>query len=130
VGRKKPILVGLILTAVVSPLIAAFRSEAAVFVLMGALGACIAVFETPSVPLITDSLGGAAYGTAFGLLNFSWSLGYALGPLLGGAVKQSLGLLAALLFYSGLLVLLVVVVAVVLKDAPVEKVTGREGISP
>ncbi|MFH1149767.1 MAG: MFS transporter [Actinomycetota bacterium] len=130
VGRRRPILAGLVLTAVVAPLVVVFESRAAVLVLMGVLGACIAVFETPSVPLITDSLGGAAYGTAFGLLNFSWSLGYALGPLLGGAVKQALGLLAALLLYSGLLAVLVVVVALVLKDGSPAGLNGRAGTSP
>ncbi|MBU1671236.1 MAG: MFS transporter [Actinobacteria bacterium] len=116
-GRRKPILAGLLMTAVVAPLVVVFENRAAVLVLMGVLGACFAVFETPSFPLITDSLTGATYGTAFGLLNFSWSLGYALGPLLGGAVKQSLGLLAALLLYSGLLLVLAVVVALALKPS-------------
>jgi MFS family permease len=56
------------------------------------------------------------YGTAFGLLNVFWSLGYALGPLVGGAITGAAGLLAALLTYSGVLVLLAVIVMVFLKE--------------
>jgi MFS family permease len=108
---------------VVTPFLAVFKNEAAVFVLMAALGASLTFFETPSVPLITDSLPrsgllgeGNQYGAAFGLLNFFWSLGYALGPILGGALMGSLGLLSALLVYSALLVALSVVVAALMPE--------------
>jgi MFS transporter, DHA1 family, solute carrier family 18 (vesicular amine transporter), member 1/2 len=120
-GRKSPILVGLIATAAITPLIAVFKSEAAVFVLMGLLGVTITLFETPSVPLVTDAMPGGAgagevhYGTAFGMLNLFWSLGYALGPLLGGAIMGWTGLLAALSVYSALLVGLAALVAVYLE---------------
>ena len=123
VGRKKPILAGLLLTAVITPLIAVFKSVPAVYVLMAAFGFVITFFATPSIPLITDALPAATadgeanqYGAAFGLLNFFWSLGYALGPLLGGAVYQLSGLLTALLVYSGLVLGMTVVVAVTLSD--------------
>ena len=126
VGRKRPILAGLLLTAAITPLIAVFKNVAVVCVLMAAFGFAIAFFGTPSIPLVTDALPqsralGEAnqYGAAFGLLNFFWSLGYALGPLLGGALDQWAGLLAALLVYSGLLVGLTVVVAVTLSDRTV-----------
>jgi len=123
VGRKPPIIAGLLATAVVTPFLAVFKNEAAVFVLMAVLGASLTFFETPSVPLITDSLPrsgllgeGNQYGAAFGLLNFFWSLGYALGPILGGALMGSLGLLSALLVYSALLVALSVVVAALMPE--------------
>lgn len=118
VGRKKPILAGLIATAVITPFIVVFKSVPAVYIMMALFGASIAFFGTPSVPLITDALPQTAdsgadnqYGAAYGLLNFCWSLGYALGPILGGALSGWLGLLAALLVYSGLLVVLIFVVA-------------------
>jgi len=123
VGRKRPILAGLLLTAAITPLIAVFKNVAVVCALMAAFGFAIAFFGTPSIPLVTDTLPQAPavgeanqYGAAFGLLNFFWSLGYALGPLLGGALDQWAGLLAALLVYSGLLVVLTVVVALTLSE--------------
>ncbi len=115
-----PMLAGLALTAVLMPLIVAVKNVAFVFVLMGALGATFTMIETPSVPLITDAMptsGGEKvhYGTAFGLLNFFWSLGYALGPLLGGALMGWAGLLSALVVYAVMLLGLSVAVAALLK---------------
>jgi multidrug resistance protein len=136
VGRRKPIMAGLALTAVVTPLIAVFKSVPAVVIMMGLFGASIAVFGTPSIPLVTDSLPssgalgeGNQYGAAFGLLNFCWSLGYALGPILGGALMGWAGLLAALLVYSGLLVVLAIVVYPMLPTegpASLKRDTSRE----
>lgn len=120
VGRKPPIVLGLLASAVLVPLVL-IKSVPVVFVVMGMLGATLTFFGTPSIPLVTDALprsGGPGeanqYGAGFGLLNFFWSLGYALGPILGGALSGSVGLLAALLVYSGMLVALAVVVAVLL----------------
>jgi MFS family permease len=123
VGRKRPILAGLLLTAAITPLIAVFKNVPAVYVLMAAFGFAIAFFETPAISLVTDALPREPavgevnqYGAAFGLTNFFWSLGYALGPLLGGGLDQWAGLLTTLLVYSGLLVVLTVVVAVMLSE--------------
>lgn len=134
VGRKRPIIGGLLVTAAVTPLLAVFKSVAAVYVLMAVLGASLTFFETPSVPLITDSLPrsgllgeGNQYGAAFGLLNFFWSLGYALGPIIGGALMGWLGLLAALLVYSAMLVALTIVVAALM---PGKAAAVSAGTSP
>jgi len=122
IGRKRPILFGLLATAVLTPFLAVSRNLALVFVLMGALGVTMAAFSTPSLPLVTDSLGPTAagelplYGTAFGLTNLFWSLGYAIGPILGGAIVNWSGLLAATLMYSGLVVVAAVVVFVFLRE--------------
>jgi multidrug resistance protein len=115
VGRKPPILFGLALTAVLMPFLAVFKNVVAIFILMAALGATLVMFETPTLPLITDTLEGeAGYGTAFGMVNFFWSLGYAIGPLIGGAVYGWKGLLAAIAVYSIMLVPLLVLVAIAL----------------
>ena len=128
VGRKKPILAGLAATAFIAPFIAVFKNIVAVHVMMGLLGAAIAFFGTPSFPLVADALSGRSepgeasrFGAAFGLLNVFWSLGYALGPLLGGALMEWAGLLAALLAYSLLLAALAVTVWAMLpgKEQPV-----------
>ncbi len=135
VGRKKPILAGLALTAVFAPLVVAFSNVTVTYLMMGLFGASIAFFGTPSFPLITDSLPRSAspgegnqYGTAFGLLNFCWSLGYALGPLLGGSLNGWLGLLPALLFYSGTLVVLIVVIALLLPAGDAQRLAADSSI--
>lgn len=129
-GRKKPILAGLVATAFLVPFVVVFKNQAAVFALMAIIGFALTMFETPSIPLITDSLSndGTAgqvnlYGAGFGLMNFFWSLGYALGPILGGALKQWAGLLVALMVYSGLLLAMALLTGLVLK----EKGSGRAG---
>ncbi len=124
VGRKKPIVAGLAATAVIAPFVAIFKNIVAVYVMMGLFGAAIAFFGTPSFPLVTDALSRASdpgeaslFGAAFGLLNVCWSLGYTLGPLLGGSLMGWAGLLAALLAYSVLLAGLAVTVWFLLPEA-------------
>jgi len=113
IGRKKLIALGLLTTAIVYPFLAVVKNLAVMYVLMGLIGITVALFAAPSLPLITDAMPTAApgegnlYGTAFGLTNLFWSLGYALGPLLGGAITGWAGLLTALSIYSALLVLLI-----------------------
>jgi MFS family permease len=89
-------------------------------VIMAGLGISIALFDTPSLPMITDALPrkpgeGSNYGMAFGLLNIFWSMGYAVGPLMGSAVFGSAGLINAYLVFSVLMVLLAVAVALNMK---------------
>lgn len=120
IGRKKPIMLGLLMTALIVPFIAVFRNTVALFVLMAAFGAVLAFFETPSIPMVTDALPPSGqrnqYGAGFGLLNFFWSAGYTLGPLLGGAITQWVGFSGAVTAYSVLLIVLLVVIAFALED--------------
>ena len=125
IGRKKLIVAGLVATAVVAPLLTVAPSVPLTYVLMGLYGVTAAFFATPSLPLITDNLSatgepgentGSLFGTAFGVMNLFWSLGYVLGPLLGGVMTGLGGLLSATLVYSFLLLALTV---------PVMKVLGN-----
>ena len=111
-GRKGPVMAGLLATAVLVPFLGIVGSVALMCVLLGLLGISFASFETPILPLVTEELaggagdGGTRHGTAFSLLNVSWSAGYAVGPLIGGAVMGWLGFLPALLIYSVMLLAL------------------------
>jgi MFS family permease len=103
---------------------------------MAVFGFSVAFFETPSVPLITDTLpksgqlgGPNQYGAAFGLLNFFWSLGYALGPILGGALMGWAGLLTALIVYSAMLLALALGVVPLLRE-PSSKEAATSSTSP
>lgn len=105
-GRRQPILVGLLATAAMAPFLAVFKNAVLLYVLMGLLGISFSLFETPTLPLITDALQeddetqGGSLGTGFGLVNFFYSLGFAIGPLVGGAIMGWWGLLAAVGVYS------------------------------
>jgi|BarGraNGADG00312_2_1021985.scaffolds.fasta_scaffold00315_2 DHA1 family multidrug resistance protein-like MFS transporter len=135
-GRRKPIVAGLLVTAIATPFIAVFKNVAAVVLVMAVFGFSVAFFETPSVPLITDTLpksgqlgGPNQYGAAFGLLNFFWSLGYALGPILGGALMGWAGLLTALIVYSAMLLALALGVVPLLRE-PSSKEAATSSTSP
>jgi len=122
-GRKKPILVGLLATAVIMPFLAISQNVPVLFILMGAVGVTFALFSTPALPLVTDALPeisageSAPAGTVYGLMNLFFSLGFALGPLLGGAIMGWVGLAWALVFCSTIMAVAGVVILVLLPGA-------------
>jgi len=109
VGKKKPMAVGLAATAVVAPALVYANNLAVTAILFALCGVVIALFETPALPLIADRIGGeegGAYGTAFGLFNMAWALGYLLGPAAGGFLAQQHGLPTTMIILSAPLLLL------------------------
>ena len=121
-GRKKPIMVGLLATAILMPFLAVARNVPVLFVLMGSVGVTFALFSTPALPLVTDALPeisageNAPAGTVFGLMNLFFSLGFALGPLIGGAIMGWAGLAWALVFCSTIMAVAGVVILILLPD--------------
>ncbi|MBN1288545.1 MAG: MFS transporter [Actinobacteria bacterium] len=111
IGRKKPIIAGIVATACIFPLMAVVENRALIYIIMAAAGAVFAMFGTSSLPLATDALvesevgGERPHGTAFGVLNVAYSLGMILGPIWGGAISDAVGLFWALIVYSGLLLI-------------------------
>jgi DHA1 family solute carrier family 18 vesicular amine transporter 1/2 len=109
-GKKKPMVVGLVTTAIAAPALTFAGHLALVVLLFTVLGLTIALFETPTLPYIADLMsgkeGGEVYGTAFGLFNLSWALGYLVGPAAGGFLAQKHGLPTAMIIMSIPLVIL------------------------
>jgi MFS family permease len=66
-------------------------SPGALPALMLLLGVLSAVMFVPSLLLLTDLAPGAIRSTALGAFNAAGSLGFVLGPLVGGAVSQLVG---------------------------------------
>ncbi|MFW6113885.1 MAG: MFS transporter [Actinomycetota bacterium] len=95
-GKRNPVVLGLLTTAVMAPALTFSKSMVMVALLFALLGITIALFETPTLPLIADLVKGEAedevYGTAFGLFNIAWALGYLAGPVLGGVLASKHGL--------------------------------------
>jgi MFS family permease len=53
----------------------------------------------PSSPAVADAverMGSDSYGSVFGILNIAYALGMMVGPLLGSAVVQAVGIRAGL----------------------------------
>jgi multidrug resistance protein len=109
-GKRGLMVLGLITTAVVAPALTFSANLMVIAVLFGACGITIAFFETPTLPLIADLLSGSkegeVFGTAFGLFNMAWAVGYILGPAAGGFLAQKHGLPTAMIILSVPLVIL------------------------
>ncbi len=109
-GRKGLMAGGLLATALAAPILVFAGNLALIAVLFAAYGIAIAFFETPTLPLIADRIGGGekgeAYGTAFGLFNMAWAIGYLLGPAAGGFLASRHGLPTTMIILSVPLVFL------------------------
>ena len=103
-SRKAIMALGLAATAVVAPAMVYSRAKALTVIFFALCGITIASFETPTLPLMADRIGGreggGAYGTAFGLFNMAWAVGYMLGPAAGGFLAQRHGLPTAMIVLS------------------------------
>ena len=115
-GRKVPMIVGLVVGAAASALIPHLRSLIPLVILW----AVESLGYTASVPaeraFVADIAGQDTRGTSYGLYTFAYFLGAALGPLAGGWLYDNLG--QATPFYLNAAVLLVgaVLVAGVLRE--------------
>lgn len=103
-GKRGLMAAGLAATALAAPALTFSESLAMAAVLFAVCGITIALFETPTLPLIADLLAGRTegdvYGTAFGLFNMAWAIGYLLGPAAGGFLAQRHGLPTAMIMLS------------------------------
>jgi multidrug resistance protein len=98
-GRKKTIVVGLALTAILLPLSGVAGSFLAEALIMALLGGVLAV-GLASVPMemteIAERKGGNSNGAVFALFNMTMSVGMMIGPFAGGLLAGSLGIGAGL----------------------------------
>jgi multidrug resistance protein len=110
VSRRGIMALGLSATAVFAPLLVFSRHLALTAFLFALCGVSIAFFVTPTLPFIADRLsggeGGEVYGTAFGIFNVAWAVGYLLGPAAGGFLAHRHGLPATMVVLSAPLLLL------------------------
>jgi len=109
-GKKGLMALGLVATAVVAPLLVFSRNLALTAFLFALCGVSIACFETPTLPFIADRIAGGeegeVYGTAFGIFNMAWAIGYILGPVAGGFLASRHGLPTTMIILSVPLVIL------------------------
>ena len=116
-GRKTPMIAGLLVGALASALIPHLRSIVPLIILW----AVESLGYTASVPaeraFVADVAGEDTRGTSYGLYTFAYFLGAALGPLAGGWLYDNLG--HAMPFYLNTVVLIVgaLLVAAVLRES-------------
>jgi len=104
VSRRGLMSLGLVATAVVAPLLVFSHHLALTALLFALCGVSIAFFETPTLPFIADRIAGGeeggVYGTAFGIFNMAWAIGYILGPVAGGFLASRHGLPTTMIILS------------------------------
>jgi predicted MFS family arabinose efflux permease len=93
-GGRQLTMLGLIVTALMMPLLSRawdFQSAIFFYVLMGT---AIAMVVTPSLAFMaeaTSSAGVESFGVSYGVYNFAWGIGLLLGPAIGGFLFEQLG---------------------------------------
>ncbi len=100
IGRKKVLVTGLALSMVFIPMPVIFRHTVFVFASMMALGSIASFIMSPSSPAVADAVektGSTSFGSAFSILNIAYAVGMMVGPLVGSALVQLLGLQMALI---------------------------------
>lgn len=99
IGRVKVLRMGLVLTVLLLPLPALLPKTWMVVLAMMGLGSTASFIMSPCSPAVADQverLGSQSFASAFSILNLAYSVGLMIGPLVGGALVQALGLPMAL----------------------------------
>ncbi len=110
-GRKIFIVVGLIALSVVNLLIPYASSALLLFLLFSVAGIFWGLAYTPVMPLMVDSLRSKkmeTFGTASGLFNLSYIIGYSVGPILGVIITSYFGFESIFWVFSGTLVIIII----------------------
>ena len=95
-GGRRLMLMGLVLAALLLPMMnlaVGWRSAAA---LMIGLSAVVSLIITPSLTYMaeaTSSAGFGSFGVVYGLYNVAWGVGLMVGPMAGGVLLQRVGFL-------------------------------------
>jgi DHA1 family solute carrier family 18 vesicular amine transporter 1/2 len=98
-GAGGPVTLGVVLGTCLLGLAPFLPGRAAVHLFMLAMGAACSLLMSPAGPALgrrVERMGGAAFGSVFSLLNVTFSLGVMVGPILGSALVDLVGLKATM----------------------------------
>jgi MFS family permease len=115
-GRKRPMILGLVIGAGASALIPQLRSLGALAVLWSIESAGYAASVPAERAFVADIAGEDVRGTSYGLYTFALFLGAAIGPLLGGWLYDNVGQAAPFYLNTVVLAIGALLVAVALRE--------------
>ncbi|MBI2371480.1 MAG: MFS transporter [Deltaproteobacteria bacterium] len=116
IGRKPLIFAGLVLVAVMLPLIPATRALGPLLVWSALLGLGVATVTPSTTALIADLARRGRMGSAMGVFGTIWDTGEASGPIVAGFLIGTLSYPPAFLILSGILALSALIFAVAVPD--------------
>lgn len=99
IGRARVLRIGLALAVVMLPLPVLLPRPWMVVLAMMGLGSTASFIMSPTSPAVADQVerqGSQSFASAFSILNLAYSVGLMVGPLVGGALVQGLGLPVAM----------------------------------
>jgi multidrug resistance protein len=99
IGSARVLRIGLVSALILLPLPALLPSTWMLVLAMMGLGSTASLILSPCSPAVADQVerqGSQSFGSAFSILNFAFSVGLMVGPLVGGVLVQLLGLPMAL----------------------------------
>jgi predicted MFS family arabinose efflux permease len=124
-GGRRLTMIGLMLTALLMPVVSratSFESAVALYLL---LGSAIALVVTPSLAFMaeaTSAAGVTSFGVSYGVYNFAWGVGLLTGPAIGGFLFERLGFARLTLVWMPL-VLATTILLALKADAPIARVS-------
>jgi MFS family permease len=83
-GRRGPAVTGLVVTAASVLALAVLPRVGGTAIALAVYGAGFSLMMAASVPWLDEAFPGRERGLAYGVLNLVYSVGYAIGPILGG----------------------------------------------
>lgn len=116
IGRKPMILFGLVLCAIILPLIVRGQSLFALLALTSIFGFGVAIVTPSTTALVADLAKAGRMGSAMGVFGTIWDTGEAAGPILAGFLISSLSYSNSFLIISILMVTVAALFALTVRD--------------
>ncbi|HXV48827.1 MAG TPA: MFS transporter [Candidatus Binatia bacterium] len=116
IGRKPIILLGILLCAIIIPLIMHSQGFLTLMTLSCLFGLGVAIVTPSTTALVADLAKTGRMGSAMGVFGTIWDTGEAAGPILAGVLIASFGYFNGFLAIAGLMLVVAGIFAVAVKD--------------
>jgi MFS family permease len=116
IGRKPIILLGILLCAVIIPLIMRSQGFFALILLSCLFGLGVAIVTPSTTALVADLAKKGRMGSAMGVFGTIWDTGEAAGPILAGVLIATFSYFTGFLIIAALMVIVAGIFALAVKD--------------